>query len=607
MFNRQTTAFTLLLSLVILALSGAFLRSASAQSDGITVTIPNVDPDVGQTVTLSIEANLGSDEVDSYTNMEFTFDGAVLDVEESGVRDGDDLSFGSDNFVVNKDDPNTLRVSNIAPSPVSGSGEILEIDVTLTEDAKSAFELTPSETGRNPTSIFQDGSSILEITQINQGAVNNRAPTVNGALPDATLQMPGPPVQVQGLGTTVFVDSDGDELTFSASSGNSSVVGITDSSAPGVVLDTKAEGTATVTITASDGVEEASTSFAVTVEERSAGVEEPVGRALALFNEQAVDESFHFGDTDVTVKPISVGNAGLVRAERFDSPPDGTSGIDEETVSEYRVVLEGDGSLDVGAGTEVRFPVDAFGGIDDPSAVQVYRRPSPGTGTFTPLSTSVDESEGGTEIVSTTDSFSEFVLASDANPLPVELTSFSVHIDEGEALLEWQTASETSNAGFEVQHRKVDEDRWRALGFVDSNAPDGTSTEPQSYRFSVEDDLRPGTHRFRLKQVDLDGKTHFSGVVRVDIEAEGVTLTPPSPSPTSGRTSLTFAVREAVETQVAVYNVLGQKIETLYRGTPRANQAEVLQFDTTDLPSGVYIVQLQTGGQTETRRLTVVR
>jgi hypothetical protein len=53
--------------------------------------------------------------------------------------------------------------------------------------------------------------------------------------------------------------------------------------------------------------------------------------------------------------------------------------------------------------------------------------------------------------------------------------------------------------------------------------------------------------------------------------------------------------------------VLGQRVKTLYDGTPRAGQSKTVTFDTAGLPSGVYVVQLRANGQTRTQRLTVVQ
>lgn len=195
----------------------------------------------------------------------------------------------------------------------------------------------------------------------------------------------------------------------------------------------------------------------------------------------------------------------------------------------------------------------------------------------------------------------------DAPPLPVEMTGFDAVQNGSSVELTWQTASETNNAGFRVQHQ-TESGSWSKLGFVESNAPSGTATEAQSYRYKVDRELDPGTHRFRLTQVDLDGSTHPSKVVEVNVQMDQVvSLSAPAPNPTSGQVSLSFAVKEKTDATLSVYNVLGQKVETLYDGRPRAEQMRSVSFDTSDLPSGVYVVRLQAGDQTQTQRLTVVR
>lgn len=50
------------------------------------------------------------------------------------------------------------------------------------------------------------------------------------------------------------------------------------------------------------------------------------------------------------------------------------------------------------------------------------------------------------------DAFSRWTLAG-AGLLPVELVSFEAQVDGSDVLLRWQTASETNNAGFEIQSR----------------------------------------------------------------------------------------------------------------------------------------------------------
>jgi len=198
---------------------------------------------------------------------------------------------------------------------------------------------------------------------------------------------------------------------------------------------------------------------------------------------------------------------------------------------------------------------------------------------------------------------SEFMTT--AEPLPVELASFeATQSGDRRVTLSWSTASEQNNAGFRVQHQGPSSSSWSKVGFVDGS---GTTTNAQSYRFSA-DDLSLGTHRFRLKQVDLDGSTHLHDPVTVDLEmTKALRLSAPAPNPVQGTATASFAVKEQSQTSVSLYNVLGEKVATLYQGTPTAGEAQSLRIPTSNLASGVYFLRLQADGQSRTQRLTVVR
>jgi hypothetical protein len=191
--------------------------------------------------------------------------------------------------------------------------------------------------------------------------------------------------------------------------------------------------------------------------------------------------------------------------------------------------------------------------------------------------------------------------------LPVDLAGLSAQTDGSSAVLTWTTASEANNAGFAVQHKAPTENAWTKRGFVESTATGGTTTEAQSYRFTAEG-LSVGTHRFRLKQVDLDGTAHFSRTVTVELGLDQpVRLTAPAPNPVQNRATVSFAVKEAQTTTLRLYNVLGQQVATLYRGTPTAGEAQTVDLFTQGLSSGVYFLRLRAGERTKTQRVTVVR
>jgi len=430
----------------------------------------------------------------------------------------------------------------------------------------------------------------------------NAPPAVEIAPSDLEVAEGDSSVRLQGVSKT-FRDPDGDELSFSASSDREPVVTAEVQESTTLVLDPQEAGTAEVTITASDAQSETPASFDVTV---VAGEEASSAKVVATVGTSDHGSAVSLGDSGVDVALSNASGQGQLVLERFESPPSSPSGIEEANVSQYRIVLQARG-VSVGTGTEVRLSAGKFGGIDDPSQVTVYRRATPGQGTFSALPTSVE----GEVIVAETESFSEFALGSDTNPLPVELVSFNATAAGSEVQLTWQTASEQNNAGFQVQREQVQRETgrssWKQVGYVKSKAADGTTSEGASYRHTVED-LPVGTHRFRLKQEDLDGSTTFTDPVTVHLRMrETVRLGPPSPNPTQGSSVLSFAVKEETKATVAVYNTLGQRVKTLYEGAPTAGESQRVRLGTEDLSSGTYFIRLEAGGKTRTRRLTVVR
>jgi hypothetical protein len=84
-------------------------------------------------------------------------------------------------------------------------------------------------------------------------------------------------------------------------------------------------------------------------------------------------------------------------------------------------------------------------------------------------------------------------------------------------------------------------------------------------------------------------------------------LTPPSPNPVRQTAQFRFGVQEVRSTTVAVYDVLGRKVATLYDGAPPAGQMQTVRLDARTLPSGVYFVRLAAGSRTETRKFTVAK
>ncbi len=190
-----------------------------------------------------------------------------------------------------------------------------------------------------------------------------------------------------------------------------------------------------------------------------------------------------------------------------------------------------------------------------------------------------------------------------AQVLPVELASFDARLDGDDAVLNWNTASETNNAGFAVDHASGAGD-FEQVGWVDGL---GTTSERQSYQFVVEG-LSAGRHRFRLRQEDLDGSTNLSEVVRVKVRPEGpISIEKIAPNPVRESAMLRFVLREKGPVAVSLYDVLGRRVRTLYEGRASEGRVQRVRLNASSLPSGVYLLRVRSENGSRTQRVTVAK
>ena len=96
--------------------------------------------------------------------------------------------------------------------------------------------------------------------------------------------------------------------------------------------------------------------------------------------------------------------------------------------------------------------------------------------------------------------------------LPVTLGSFDVKTTEQANLLQWSSLTESNNTGFEVQQSVGHANGFTKIGFVDSKAKNGNSQTEIRYAFEDKNPVNGATVFYRLKQVDMDGKSSYSAI-----------------------------------------------------------------------------------------------
>ena len=171
-----------------------------------------------------------------------------------------------------------------------------------------------------------------------------------------------------------------------------------------------------------------------------------------------------------------------------------------------------------------------------------------------------------------------------AQVLPVEWLSFDAAQSDRVVLLNWQTALETGNLGFQVE-RSTDGSYWQPIGFVPARPE---NEDKPFYTFTDEKTLNEfpacRTLYYRLRQMDQDGGEHLSKIVHIKITGGvGQSDIRVFPNPVSNGTLtlvLPDAAKEAVNFQLM--NSAGQVMRsaTLEAGT--------YNWDVRDLAPGIY-------------------
>lgn len=200
-----------------------------------------------------------------------------------------------------------------------------------------------------------------------------------------------------------------------------------------------------------------------------------------------------------------------------------------------------------------------------------------------------------------------------SNPvLPVELISFSSSLfNDRQAVLNWATATETNNYGFEIERKCLTQNLsqgegfhdWEKIGFV---AGSGNSTSPKSYTY-LDNSLTGGRiFSYRLKQIDNDETFTYSSIQEVELILNEYVLSQNYPNPFNPTTTIEYIIPEDGQVSLSVYNLLGEKVEELINEFKESGIYTV-DLDATNLSSGSYIYVLRANGNTVSKKLTILK
>ena len=197
-----------------------------------------------------------------------------------------------------------------------------------------------------------------------------------------------------------------------------------------------------------------------------------------------------------------------------------------------------------------------------------------------------------------------------AIPLPVELVAFTA-ISRGNAVaLNWTTATEVNNYGFEIERKSMNNEQstmnsWTKVGFVDGH---GTANAPQNYSY-IDNSVAFGKYSYRLKQIDRDGKFSYSTTVEsaAGIAPNTLILGQNYPNPFNPETKIDFVVPVSGLTTLKVYSLLGEEVATLVNENLEAGVVHSASFRGINLSSGLYFYRLRSGNFVDAKKMLMMK
>lgn len=209
-------------------------------------------------------------------------------------------------------------------------------------------------------------------------------------------------------------------------------------------------------------------------------------------------------------------------------------------------------------------------------------------------------------LLSTNDLFSQIIT------LPVELVHFNFQLeDSSKVLLNWETATETNNAGFDVQ--RYFGNVWETLTFIPGA---GTSNSPKYYNFLDTTIVTGNIYLYRLKQIDNVGDFIYSDTLIVsiisDIKKESDTnpnnffVSQNYPNPFNPSTNIRVEIPKANEIILKVYDTLGKLVLERNYGDKMPG-VYLISFDASHLSSGIYFYSISCGKDFKAQSMVLLK
>ncbi|MCX6163390.1 MAG: T9SS type A sorting domain-containing protein [Ignavibacteriae bacterium] len=191
--------------------------------------------------------------------------------------------------------------------------------------------------------------------------------------------------------------------------------------------------------------------------------------------------------------------------------------------------------------------------------------------------------------------------------MPVEISAFNSTVSGRDVKLNWVTSSETNNAGFEIQKSIFgnQNSEWNKIGYINGN---GTKNIPTNYNFT-DTKLNSGKYNYRLKQIDNNGNYAYhilNNSVEIGVPTK-FALMQNYPNPFNPKTKIDFQIPNDTKVTMKIYDVTGREIATLLNSEYKKADYYTLDFNATNIASGIYFYRITADKFVETKKMLMIK
>ncbi len=172
-------------------------------------------------------------------------------------------------------------------------------------------------------------------------------------------------------------------------------------------------------------------------------------------------------------------------------------------------------------------------------------------------------------------------------PLPVELAYFGGQAIDLGIRLNWGTLSETNSDYFEIERKNMN--TFQPIGSIKSSE---SNTSGSQYQF-IDPNPNRGENYYRLKQIDYDGKFHYSNIINIPYLSDRKST---KIYPSFVKDFISIESNKKID-QILIYDTNGRKIKEFSDIDPI-----IAKINIADLFSGVYLLILKSDSKIESFR-----